>query len=71
MFLDLQKINAFVVSSDNLYKIKGCHTEEVLGCKTINSTRYYHESKETITSSNTPLGVILDRFVNYRTMGVE
>jgi hypothetical protein len=38
--------------------------------KTINSTGYPHESKETITSYNTPSGSILDWYDNSKIVGV-
>lgn len=44
--------------------------EGVLGCKTIKSTGYSHESKETITSSNIPFGLILDLSAHSKTVGV-
>jgi hypothetical protein len=42
--------------------IKGHPPREVLGCKTINSTRYSHESTKITTSYKMPFGLNVDLY---------
>lgn len=68
--LDLQSIRALTVANHGHPKIMGCRPEVDLGAMTKKLTIYSQESKERITSSNTPIGLTLDWSPNYRTIRV-
>ena len=61
---DLHPIKAYVVVSHGLPNTTGRPTDVDLGCNTNKSTGYSHESRDTISSSNTPSGLIQDRSTN-------
>lgn len=68
---DLQLMKASTVASQGLPKISGCPPRLLLGVKIIKSTGYSQESKETEISSNTPSGLIIDRFASCSKVGVK
>ena len=57
---DLHPMKASAVSNQGLPRISGCPRRLDFGCSTMKSTGYSQESKETVISSKTPSGVILD-----------
>lgn len=61
---DLHPMKAYVVANHGLPRIKGWPPRFVFGCKIRKSTRYSHESKETMMSSNIPFGTTVDLFVS-------
>ena len=67
---DLHPIKASAVVSHGLLNITGFPPDFDLGCNTKKSTRYSHESRDIISSSNTPSGLIRDRYANSSIVGV-
>ena len=61
---DLHPIKAFVVVSHGLPNTTGFPPDVDLGCITNKSTGYSHESRDTISSSDTPSGLIRDQSAN-------
>lgn len=59
------------MANHGLLKIRGCPPKFVFGCKMRKSTRYSHESKETIISSSIPYGTTLDLSSNSRIVEVD
>ena len=63
-------MQASVVANQGLPRISGCPPSYELGCKTKKSTRYSHESTETMRSSKIPSGLIVDLSASSRMVGV-
>ena len=62
---NLQPMKASAVANQGLPRINECPPKLFLGVKTMKSTGYSQESKDTQTSSNTPSGLIKDLYTNY------
>ena len=66
----LHLTNASTVAIHGLPNTTGCPLDADLGYKTKKSMGYSHESRDTISSSNTPSGLILDRSASSSMVGV-
>ena len=67
---DLHPMKASAIASHGLPNTIGFPPDVDLGCSTNKSIGYYHESRDTISSSNTPSGLIRDRSANSSIVGV-
>ena len=67
---DLHHIKASAIASHGLPNTIVCPLDVDLGCNRNKSTGYSHESRDTISSSNTPSGMIRDRSANSSIVGV-
>ena len=66
----LHPIKASAVASHGLLNTIGCPPDVDLGCNTNKSIGYSHESRDTISSSNTPSSLIRDRSANSSIVGL-
>ena len=67
---NMHPMKAFAIASHGLPNTTGWPPDVDLGWNTKKSTGYSHESRDTISSSNTPSGLIRDRSSNSSIVGV-